>query len=182
MSLLSKLCLCFSPLAIVLRVSHCPVCLSLRHLRLKLEHHFRILPFPHPTSMDPSWASPLPSHTSPPKQQHLGETRDGHPLPRSGPNRSYLPQHLVSGQKQFYWKPFTDGKTGLCRVSLGHLLLFSCYVASDLPSHGLQHTSLPCLSPSPRGCGNSLSIELVMQSNHLILCHPLLLLHRGLFQ
>ena len=137
---------------------------------------------PHPTSMDPSWASPLPSHTSPPKQQHLGETRDGHPLPRSGPNRSYLPQHLVSGQKQFYWKPFTDGKTGLCRVSLGHLLLFSCYVASDLPSHGLQHTSLPCLSPSPRGCGNSLSIELVMQSNHLILCHPLLLLHRGLFQ
>ena len=38
-----------------------------------------------------------------------------------------------------------------------------------------KHTSLPCPSPTPGACSNS-SIESVMPSNHLILCHPLLLL------
>ena len=43
---------------------------------------------------------------------------------------------------------------------------FSCSVLSDfLQPHGLQDTRLPCPS----------SIESVMASNHLILCHPLLL-------
>ena len=57
------------------------------------------------------------------------------------------------------------------------LLLFSCSVMSySLQPHGLQHASLPCPSPSPRVWANSLSIESVMPSNHLILCHPLLLL------
>ena len=37
--------------------------------------------------------------------------------------------------------------------------------------HGLQHARLPCPSPFPGACSNS-----VMPSNHLILCHPLLLL------
>ena len=41
--------------------------------------------------------------------------------------------------------------------------------------HGLQHTRLPCPSPSPRAC-SVMSIGLVMQSSHLVLCHPLLLL------
>ena len=39
--------------------------------------------------------------------------------------------------------------------------------------HGLQHTNPPCPSPSLL---KLMSIELVMPSNHLILCHPLLLL------
>jgi len=39
---------------------------------------------------------------------------------------------------------------------------------------GLQHTRLPCPSPTPRACSSS--IKLVMPSNHLLLCHPLLLL------
>ena len=57
------------------------------------------------------------------------------------------------------------------------LLLFSCSVMSDsFQPHGLHHTRLPCSSPSPRACSNSLSIDSVMPSNHLILCHPLLLL------
>ena len=49
-------------------------------------------------------------------------------------------------------------------------------VVSD-PSrpHGLQPAKLPGPSPSPSVCP-SLSIESVMPSNHLILCHPLLLL------
>ena len=64
----------------------------------------------------------------------------------------------------------------LCKVtelllSLTVVLLLSFPVASDsLQPHGLQHTRLPCPSPSPGGVLNSCS------SNHLILCHPLLLL------
>ena len=53
---------------------------------------------------------------------------------------------------------------------------FSHSVMSDsLGPHGLQHARLPCPSPSPRAC-SLMSIKLVMPSNHLILCHPLLLL------
>ena len=42
--------------------------------------------------------------------------------------------------------------------------------------HGLQHSRPPCLSPTPRVHSKLTSIESVMPSNHLILCHPLLLL------
>ena len=52
---------------------------------------------------------------------------------------------------------------------------FSPSVVSDsLQPHGLQHARLPCPSPTLGACSNS--IESVMPSNHLILCHPLLLL------
>ena len=56
--------------------------------------------------------------------------------------------------------------------------LFSHSVVSDsLRLHELQHSKLPCPSPSPRVCSNSLmSLELVMLFNRLILCHHLLLL------
>ena len=47
----------------------------------------------------------------------------------------------------------------------------------SLRPHGLQHTRLPCPSPTPGAYLNSLSIKLVMPSNHLILCHPLHLPH-----
>ena len=50
-------------------------------------------------------------------------------------------------------------------------LLFNRSVVSDsLRPHGLQHARLPCPSPSPRACSNS------CPSNHLVFCHPLLLL------
>ena len=53
---------------------------------------------------------------------------------------------------------------------------FSCSVISDsLWPHGLQHPGLPCPSPIP-GAYSLMSIELVMPSSHLILCHSLLLL------
>ena len=52
----------------------------------------------------------------------------------------------------------------------------SLSVASNcLWPHGLQHARFPCPSPTPGAYSNSVSIELVMPSNHLILCHPLLL-------
>ena len=43
-------------------------------------------------------------------------------------------------------------------------------MSNSLQPLGLQHTRLPCPSPSPRACSNS------CPSNHLILCCPLLLL------
>ena len=45
-------------------------------------------------------------------------------------------------------------------------------MSDSLQSHELQHTRPPCPSPSP---SKPMSIESVMPSNHLILCHPLLL-------
>ena len=44
-----------------------------------------------------------------------------------------------------------------------------------LQPHGLQHPRLPCQSPTPGACSNSCPFSM-MPSNHLILCHPLLLL------
>ena len=65
------------------------------------------------------------------------------------------------------------------------LLLFSCSVVSNsLRSHGLQHTRLLSFTVSwslyrlmsSRSLHRPLSIGSMMPSNHLILCHPLLLL------
>jgi len=56
------------------------------------------------------------------------------------------------------------------------VVLFSHSVISkSLLPHGLRHARLPCPSSSPGACANS-CFESVMPSNHLILCHPLLLL------
>ena len=52
-------------------------------------------------------------------------------------------------------------------------MLFSCQVMSNsLRYHGLQRARLPCPSPSPGVCPSSYPL---MPSNHLILCHPLLI-------
>ena len=48
-------------------------------------------------------------------------------------------------------------------------------VADSLRPHESQHARPPCPSPTPRVYSN-LSFEWMMPSNHLILCHPLLLL------
>ena len=49
-------------------------------------------------------------------------------------------------------------------------------VSDSLPPHELKHTRPPCPSPTPGVHSDSTSIESVMPSSHLILCHPLLLL------
>ena len=46
----------------------------------------------------------------------------------------------------------------------------------SLQPHGLQHSRLLCPSLSPGVCLNSLFLESVMLSNHLILCCPILLM------
>ena len=60
-------------------------------------------------------------------------------------------------------------------LGLSILFQFSCSVMADsLQTHGLD-ARLPCPSPTP-GAYSNMSIESVMPSSHLILCHPLLLL------
>ena len=49
-------------------------------------------------------------------------------------------------------------------------------MSDSLQLHGLQYTRLPCPSPSPGVCSNSCPLSLIMPSNLLILCRPLLLL------
>ena len=49
-------------------------------------------------------------------------------------------------------------------------------MSNSLQPHGLQHARLPCPSLSPGSLLQLMSIESVMPSNHLILCHPLFLL------
>ena len=50
-------------------------------------------------------------------------------------------------------------------------------VSDYLQPNGLQHARLACPSPTPsRGLLKLMTIESVMPSNHLILCHPLILL------
>ena len=54
---------------------------------------------------------------------------------------------------------------------------FSRTVVSDsLRPHELQHAKPPCSSPTPGVHSRLMSIESVMPSSHLFLCHPLLLL------
>ena len=49
-------------------------------------------------------------------------------------------------------------------------------VSDSLRPHELQHARPPCPSPTPGVHPNSCASEPVMPANHLILCHPLLLL------
>ena len=51
------------------------------------------------------------------------------------------------------------------------LLLFShTIMSSSLPPHGLQHSRLPCPSPSPRACSNSCSLsQWCIQPSHPLL-------------
>ena len=54
---------------------------------------------------------------------------------------------------------------------------FSRSVISDsLQLHGLHHARPPCLITNSWSLFRLMSIKLVMPSNHLVLCHPLLLM------
>ena len=53
---------------------------------------------------------------------------------------------------------------------------FSSVMSDSLQPHESQHARPPCPSPTPEVHSNSMSIESVMPSSHLIFCRPLLLL------
>ena len=59
------------------------------------------------------------------------------------------------------------------------LIIGSVQSLSPVPlfdTQGVQHTRLPCPSPTPRAYTSPCPLSSVIPSNHLILCHPLLLL------
>ena len=60
-------------------------------------------------------------------------------------------------------------------ISLNCLQFSRSVMSNFLQTHGMQHARPPCPSPTTIVYPNT-SIELVMPTNHLILCHPLLLL------
>ena len=60
-------------------------------------------------------------------------------------------------------------------TNLGSVRFSRSVVSDSLRPHGLQHARPPCPSPTPGAWLKLMSIESMMPSNHLILCHPLLL-------
>ena len=86
-----------------------------------------------------------------------------------------LEKEMATHSSILAWEiPWTEEPDGLQSISSVH---FSHSVLSDsLPPHGLQHARPPCPSPNSQSLLKLMSIELVMPSNHLILCHSLLLL------
>ena len=94
---------------------------------------------------------------------------------------AWAPQCSEGHARGFAFASWTAGDSAPLQVFTAvlqscHFLLFSCSVVSDsLRPHRLQHIRHPCPSPSPGVYSNS-SIELVMPSNYLVLCHPFLLL------
>ena len=90
------------------------------------------------------------------------------------------------GEKKTNWKksitiwlkesPWSDSNQDIESMTFVLFLNFSHSVVSDsLRPHEQHHTRLPYFSPSP-SLLKLMSIESVLPSNHLILCHPLLLL------
>ena len=58
---------------------------------------------------------------------------------------------------------------------LGSVQFSRSIVSDSLRPHGLQYARPPCPSSTPPSLPKLISIELVMPSNHLILCRPFLL-------
>ena len=83
------------------------------------------------------------------------------------------PASLTSFIKETFLSPVYGMGHYFCKFSS---VEFSHSVVSDsLQPHEPQHARPPCPSPTPSP-PKRMSIELVMPSSHLILCHPLLLL------
>ena len=94
------------------------------------------------------------------------------PSPRDLPNSGIKPTSPVT--PALAGRFFTSEPPG--RPSQGIQIVTSVAQSClTLKPHGLQHARLPCPSPAPTML-KLMSIESVMPSNHLILCHPLLLL------
>ena len=94
----------------------------------------------------------------------------------------HSPSHVPSTELPHFTQKMTSSPDAhLCPSRNFHHNLpsvqFRHSVVSDsLQPHESQHARPPCLSPTPGAYSKVMSIELVMPSNHLVLCRPLLLL------
>ena len=87
-----------------------------------------------------------------------------------------LPNTLTCPNKCLFMSLLSVLETIVFWISLSVQLSHSV-VSDSFWLYGMQHARLPRPSPSPGGCSNSWpSIYLVMPSNHLMLCCPLLFL------
>ena len=88
------------------------------------------------------------------------------------PGKTHI--QLFSSSRSWWW----TGKPGMLQ-SMGSQRVGHDWATeldwNSLRPHELQHAKLPCPSLSP-SLLKFMSIESVMSSNHLILCHPFLLL------
>ena len=75
----------------------------------------------------------------------------------------------------FLWKDWLSNPWWGYHLRVSVVVVQSLSHVDSLRPYGLQHASLPCPSPTPDFL-KLMSIKSVMPSNHLILCHPLLLL------
>ena len=95
---------------------------------------------------------------------------------KSAPITCVAPPSWVSLPSPPLWV-ITECQAGLPVLDSSTSSVQSSSVAQSCPTlcdpHGPQHARPPCPSPAPRP--KPMSIESVMPSNHLILCHPLLL-------
>ena len=120
-------------------------------------------------------------------QSHQGEdetqrrTSEGlptlQPLPTLGSSSHYagtssVPDTSVRPGRS----PPTQGTGYQTRQETGSLQFSRSVVSSSLRPHGSQHARPPLSITNSQSSLTLMSIELVMPSNHLILCRPLLLL------
>ena len=102
-----------------------------------------------------------------------------HSIHNHHPSTSWVPHtvpHQSGGLRCLYKRVIVLPPRKL-RIYLGvpvpvQSFIHSSSVSRSLRPHGLQHARLPCPSPAPRGCSNSMSIKLVIPSSHLILSIP----------
>ena len=110
-----------------------------------------------------------------------------------------IPDHLTCLLRNLYAGQETTVRTGhgttdwfqigkgVCQCCILSPYLFNLYaesvsqfsrsvVSDSLQPHESQHARPPCPSQTPGVYSNSCPFELVMPFNHLIFCHPLLLL------
>ena len=88
---------------------------------------------------------------------------------------SFQGNRNVSSSKSFIF-PLSLVLSGSIWPSSDSFQFSRSVVSNSSRPHESQHARPPCTSPTPRVYANSMSIESVMPSNHLILCRPLLLL------
>ena len=90
---------------------------------------------------------------------------------------SWRPEHLnkvISWKVYLWWNSIYTNRFP-CLLS-EHSVQFSCLVVSNfLWCHGLQHGQASLSITNSQRLLKLMSTKLVMPSNHLILCHPLLL-------
>ena len=93
-----------------------------------------------------------------------------------GASDSLLYLQIFVSQNMNGWILGLSGKYQPFILFIYFLLFSHSVVSNSMRPHGLQHTRLPCPSPSPRACSNSCPLSQWWEDVHLILCCPFLLL------